>query len=570
MTLSLTSSSLTASQLALHAGRIIPAFSRSSASQYARRCEASCLQSRSIRKAGRERLTLTDVVNTIAGSNVRAPGGIAYGPNRETNIDIHGDIDSPASILGLPIATSGAVAAGPTLPGAIDPWTSAAGVVSVRDVATVSDSYLPKRQYGSVNGLTGAFLQIQKASDASEVDASDNVLAALPKIKAQFPQINFGIVNVQSKYSAQQLDGVIARSSEGVFLTGVVMLFFLGSWRNAIVVLIAIPASLGVALFVMKMMGLTLDTISLLGMTLVVGILVDDSTVVLENIERHHAELHQPPMEAAISGRSEIGVAAIVITLVDVVVFLPIAFIQSQIGRQLAEFGIVVVIATLTSLFISFTVTPALAGNWALRSSGGRGDDRRVHARIRQRAGVVRAPRLPWRSGTARSCWCVCGLRLSLRSLVRSASSAGVVPKQDRGGIFIQVQFPIGTPLTQTTAALLKLERAVREIPTWTPTLRRRGYAAPFGGFVTRGNAGQIHIWLRSDRARSTDAWVSEYRTLARKVVPGAKTTVVPRPHRRRQRATARRVGDRRGGRRSASTPRRSRRRCAIRPVRST
>ena len=205
------------------------------------------------------------------------------------------------------------------------------------------------------------------------------------------------------------------------------MLFFLGSWRNAIVVLIAIPASLCVALFVMKMMNLTIDTISLLGMTLVVGILVDDSTVVLENIERHF-EMGQPPHEAAISGRSEIGMAAIVITLVDVVVFLPIAFLQGQVGRNLAEFGIVVVISTLTSLFVSFTITPSLAGNWALR---GHWKPlvviRAVRARVRRTSAIlVRAPRAavgasPQRRWSSRSACC----RSSARwRWCRSASSA--------------------------------------------------------------------------------------------------------------------------------------------------
>ena len=115
-------------------------------------------------------------------------------------------------------------------------------------------------------------------------------------------------------------------------------------------------------------MNMTIDTISLLGMSLVMGILVDDSTVVLENIERHFTELKQPLAEAAVLGREEIGAAAVVITLVDVVVFFPIAFIQGQVGRQISEFAIVVVISTLTSLFVSFTITPTLAGLWALRS----------------------------------------------------------------------------------------------------------------------------------------------------------------------------------------------------------
>ena len=131
-------------------------------------------------------------------------------------------------------------------------------------------------------------------------------------------------------------------------------------------------------------------------MSLVIGIFVDDSTVVFENIERHFTELKEPSEEAAVKGREEIGAAAVVITMVDVVVFLPIAFIQGQVGRQIAEFAIVVVISTLTSLFVSFTVTPTLAGLWALRSHW---NPPQVHQRVR---GLVRRrSRLVYRSRIA-------------------------------------------------------------------------------------------------------------------------------------------------------------------------
>ena len=233
-------------------------------------------------------------------------------------------------------------------------------MLRVGDVATVTAGYEPRRTAARSTASTALFLQIQKTSDASEVDASNNVIAALPKIRAQFPDINFSIINVQSKYTEQQLDSVIRTLVEGIVLTGIVMLFFLGSWRNAIVVLIAIPASLGVAIFVMKMLGLTLDTISLLGMTLVIGILVDDSTVVLENIERHH-EMGEPPMPPQLpvepksawppsSSRSSTSSSS--------------CRLRSFKARSAAIWrssAIVVVISTLTSLFVCFTITPSLA-----------------------------------------------------------------------------------------------------------------------------------------------------------------------------------------------------------------
>src|SRR5471032_2068987 len=491
------------------------------------------------RKLSANNLTLNDVLNTVSTGNVRAPGGIAFGSNRETSIDIRGDIVDPDSVLQLPISAPASAnstsATNPSgvnnLSGAVNPWTSAASILRVGDVANVSAGYEPRRQYASINGEPGIFLQIQKTSGSSEVDASDNVLAALPRIRSQFPDVHFAVLNVQSRFTQQQIEGVLRTLMEGIILTGIVMLFFLGSWRNAIVVLIAIPASLGVALFVMKIMGLTLDTISLLGMTLVVGILVDDSTVVLENIERHH-ELGQEPHAAAIAGRTEIGVAAIVITLVDVVVFLPIAFIQGQVGRQLSEFGIVVVISTLTSLFVSFTITPSLAGNWALRGHWKPWGIITAFARHFERLRTWYAHTvLPW--GLKHRIPFILGCVLSF-GLAISLVPAGVIgeefiPPIDRGELFIQVQYPVGTPLTTTAKGILKLEKVVDKNPDLSAdTASSGGYSANFGGFVSQGNVGQLHLWLNDDRKHSTDYWVQQYKQIAAKTLPGATSFVVP------------------------------------------
>lgn len=550
VTLSLSSSSLTASELSLiTTGRVEPLFQQIPGVSFVTP-GGSVTPAYEVtvdpRRLEANRLTLTDVVNTVSGSNVRAPGGIVTTPDRETNVDIRGDIVTPDSILGLPISvpSSGAPSTTQTVGpingtvGAVDPWTSASAVLRISDVAAVSAGYEPRRQYGSVNGIGGLFLQIQKTSDASEVDASNNVLAALPNVRRQFPQINFNVVNVQSKYTEQQLDAAVRTLLEGVVLTGIVMLFFLHSWRNAIVVLIAIPASLGVAIFVMKNMGLTLDTISLLGMTIVVGILVDDSTVVLENIGRHY-EMGEPPMRAAISGRTEIGVAAIVITLVDVVVFLPISFIQSQIGHQLAEFAVVVVIATLTSLFVCFTITPSLAGNWALKSTWKPWwIIKRFTAGFDKVRNWYAHTVLPWALANKVLVISVCAISFvgALALVPLGIVGEEFVPPVDRGELFIQLQYPVGTPIAKMTQTVLAVERRVRTSPDIDDDTAVAGaYAAPFGGFVVQGNAGQIHIWLKTDRQYSTDYWVAEFRREARQVAPDSDSD--------------RRPGDRRGRR---------------------
>ena len=266
-----------------------------------------------------------------------------------------------------PAASGGGGYGGPSL-SSVNPWTATARVIRIGDVASVTDSYEPQRQYSYVGTVPTISLSVQKSTGASEVTAAQNVMKALPGIEGAFPALDFRVLNDQASYTKQQIWGVFHTLIEAIAITAIVMLFFLRSWRNSIVVLIAIPASLCVTLAAMKAVNFTIDTVSLLAMTLIIGILVDDSIVVLENVERHY-DNGEAPREAAIKGRTQIGPAAVVITLVDVVVFLPIAFLPGTVGRFLSEFALVVVVATLTSLCISFTITPALAGNWSLLSN---------------------------------------------------------------------------------------------------------------------------------------------------------------------------------------------------------
>ncbi len=448
-------------------------------------------------------LTLNDVVNALQSNNQRVPGGFAYEPNRQTTIDIRGDIQNLDTVRNLPIvptSATGSTVANSTgsqvesysgglsaLPGAVNSWSATNSVVRIGDVASVNEGFEPQLQFAHISGQTGLFLQIQKASTGSEVDASNNVLAALPQIERRFPEISFRVINVQSKFTEQQIVIVSRTLMLAILLTGIAMIFFLRSWRSAIVVCVSIPTSLAIAITVMRLMHLTIDTISLLGMSLVIGILVDDSTVVLENIERHFTELKQPPEEAAVNGREEIGAAAVVITLVDVVVFLPIAFIQGQVGRQIAEFGIVVVISTLTSLFVSFTITPTLAGLWALRSHwkpwgvvewfGEKFDDLRSWY-------IDRA--LPWSLRHGRLVAVFCGATFLLALAMVGAGVVGeeFIPPVDRGELYIQLVYPIGTPIETVKKApsgsrkRSSIPRIPLRIPPSPAPTRRRSAAS--------------------------------------------------------------------------------------------
>ena len=361
-------------------------------------------------------------------------------------------------------------------------------------------------------------------------------------MQRQFPDVQFTVQNVQATYTEEQLSGVVRTLAEAIAITGIVMLFFLRSWRSAVVVMIAIPASLLVTLAAMKLLNFTLDTVSLLAMTLIIGILVDDSIVVLENIERHAAEGELPHV-AAFNGRSEIGMAALVITLVDVVVFLPISFLPGAVGLFLREFGLVVSVATLTSLFVSFTVTPALAAHWSLASrwkpwkivddfTGWFDRSRTWYVDRALDVGACEPPHGDRRLG-----------RVAADLAARDSARMGRIrihPGVDRGELFLTLTYPTGTPLQTTREGVLAVERTIDAIARRFGRDGARGLVSgQLPGYVSNGAIGQLHIFLKPGRSRSTAQWAAQ--------IPNAGGET------RAWRASRRHSGDRNHGRHPAA-----------------
>ncbi len=506
-------------------------------------------------------LTLPDITSAVGNNNVRAPGGIAYEPDRETSIDIRGDTETAPQVGNLFIAaTSGGTGAsspfsptgttstnsGNGLPSTPSPtlvsssssesdyneWSVAPQYLRVADVANVVDASELQRVYSYVNSEKTISLSVQKTTGASEVTASNAVIAALPRLRLEYPQVSFGVLNVQASYTEQQIDAVWHTLAEGIFFTGIVMLFFLRSWRNAIVVLVAIPTSLLVTFTVMKVVNFTIDTVSLLAMTLLIGILVDDSIVILENIKRH-VEGGEGARTAAILGRTEIGPAAVVITLVDVVVFAPIAFLPGITGRFLAEFALVVVTATLTSLAVSFTITPALAGNWSMLSKWrpwkiidrfGNGFER-----VRE---YYAARTLPWALEHPWTVFGVSGLLVIGAALLLPLHAIGMefMPSVDRGQITVSVTYPTGTPLVKVNAAIAALSRLyATESPEIQSVQSTAGSEQQgFGGSLNIGSDGQLTVNLQLNHQHSTDWWTQQLGAQGRRIAVGAQVVAIP------------------------------------------
>ena len=238
--------------------------------------------------------------------------------------------------------------------------------IRVGDVAEITDGLTDAESISRYNGVNGIGLFIKKQSDANAVEISKSVqarLASIEKTSAK-DKIKFAIAYDSSIFTLESVEAVTHDLVIAVILVAVVMLLFLHSFRNAFIVMVSVPASLIAAFLFMYVMGYSLNLMTLLALSLVIGILVDDSIVILENIQRH-LEMGKNAWDATVDGVTEIGFAALAITLVIVVVFVPITFVNSVIADLLRQFSLTVAFATMVSLLVSFTLTPWMTSKMA-------------------------------------------------------------------------------------------------------------------------------------------------------------------------------------------------------------
>lgn len=293
-------------------------------------------------------LSLSAVNQAISGANVDFPTGKIKDRSEQITVRLSGKFRAVKDLEDLIL------------------YSNNGSSVKLGEVAEVIDGSADQLTVSRLNGQNGIGLRIKKQSDANAVDMSNATKERFKIIEEKYKDkgVKFTIATDTSKPTIESVNAVIHDLELAVLLVAAVMLLFLHSLRNAFIVLVSIPASLISTFVAMYLLGYTLNLMTLLAMSLVIGILVDDSIVVLENIYRH-LQMGKPRRKAALDGRNEIGFTALAITLVDVVVFSPVVFIEGTISDILQQFSIVVVVSTLMSLFVCFTLTPWMASRFA-------------------------------------------------------------------------------------------------------------------------------------------------------------------------------------------------------------
>lgn len=429
-------------------------------------------------------VSMDDIITALKRENKLAPAGSSYTDRRQTQIRLNAQYHSVEDIKKIHLTRGN----GDSIP------LTALGDV-VREDKKVS-------RYARINGQDAIGISIYKNSNANLVSTSDGVMEVLEQMKKEYPDYQFIVVNDSAAYVRTALHNTLGTLVEGLFTTGLVLFLFLRGWRSAAAVMIAIPTSLIASFFAMYLAGFTFNMMSLMGMTLCIGILVDDSIVVLENIHRHLAKGERPE-EAAVNGRMEIGMAAIAITLCDVVVYLPIAFMSSMTGQFFRQFGLTIVFASLFSLFISFTLTPMLASRF-FKKGLTVPDTKLWRAVDKWERGVqdFYGEALHWSFFHKKKLLAGTALSLVLFTAMVPLGIIGreYMPRTDESGFNVQIKLPTDASVERTDKVTAQLEDYLSQVP------EASYYMAMVGG-GTGVNSGRIRVSLEKREDRSRSIW---------------------------------------------------------------
>jgi HAE1 family hydrophobic/amphiphilic exporter-1 len=444
------------------------------------------------------KLGINQIVSKIKGENVLLPAGTVFNDKTQSDVRLLAQYTTPDEIAKLQIPNADGIP------------------IPLQDVATIKEQDVRVSRYSRVNGTDAVSLSVYKNSDASIVDTVKSTLLQLKTLQAEYPDYTFTIVTDASKYVDHSLHNTMGSLIEGLFTTGLILYLFLRGWRSTAAVMIAIPTSMIATFFAMYIAGFTFNMMSLMGMSLCIGVLVDDSIVVLENIHRHLL-MGKDAATAAEDGRTEIGTAAIAITLCDVVVFMPIAFMTGMTGQFFRQFGLTIVFATLFSMFVSFTLTPMLASRFfknGLDEPHGAVWD--FMNRMEQSAISNYEAILRWcLEHSQRVIAAVLLLFLATIALIPlGVIGAEYMPRTDEGSFRISVELPIGQTIEQSDTVIKNLEQYLSTIPEVTNYLSSTG--------TPSSNNGSLSVQLvdRKDRDRTIWQITDLVRTYAKQNLP--------------------------------------------------
>lgn len=466
-------------------------------------------------------LSIVQVTAAVKNANRSFPAGSIETKNQQLSIEYDANVSSLDQIRNLTILQ---------LPGK--------GAVYLKDLAEVVDATAKTTAINHVNGLPSIGVQIIKQSDANAVNVSKGIKACFASMQNQYASkhLQFTVSTDQSDYTLRSANAVMDDLFLAVLIVAVVMLAFLHSFRSSMFVLVALPSSIIPTFIVMYALGFSLNLMTLMAMSLVVGILVDDSIVVLENIYRH-LEMGSDRVKATLDGRNEIGFTAVAITLVDVVVFLPLALSGGIIGTILKEFSLVVVFSTLMSLFVSFTMTPMLVSRFGkielldAKTIWGRvnlGFERLIDSLKNSYA------RLLWIM-LEKKRWLLSGVIIllvgSIMLVAKGFIGGSFIPAGDQGEVVINLEMVPSASIYQTNEAARQAERIIMARPEVAKVFSTIGFVTgSVAGTSNNSNLAELTVTMVEVKKRtlSSEQFGVDIQQKLSAAVPGVKFSASP------------------------------------------
>ena len=422
-------------------------------------------------------LSTSDVAAALRAQNLELPGGRLEQGVRELSVRTVGRLTRPEEFSDIVIATRNNIP------------------IRIRDVGTVEDTGADPTSVATLNGKAALSVAIRKQSGVNTVALADAVRERMAEITQTLPPtFEVRLIRDDSEFIRASLAAIEEHLILGGFLAAVIVFVFLRNFRSTLIAAVAIPASIIGAFGVMSALNFTVNQMTMLALTLMVGIVIDDAIVVLENIYRFVEEKGMTPRRAAVEGTKEIGLAVMATTMSLLAVFLPVGFLGGIIGRFMSSFGLTSAAAIAISLIVSFTLTPMLASRWIKHDHDERASD---HSRRGFYRHIDRVYTRMLEFSMAHR-WVIvgiCGLVIASLLPLYRASGINFTPQEDESRFQIQVRLPVGSSLAATTSLMERIARDIREqLPGVTDTLSFPGGG---GGGFGQTNAGSLFVRLK-------------------------------------------------------------------------
>ncbi|MCC7396202.1 MAG: efflux RND transporter permease subunit [Planctomycetes bacterium] len=437
-------------------------------------------------------LPVETVASAIAAQNADTPGGNVTGEDTERTLRTLGRVVDPRAFDGLMITRRNGVP------------------IELRDVATTEDGTAEPRSLARLGGVPTVVLEVRRQSGSNTIAVIDGVKQALAGLAETLPaDLRLEVVRDQSRYIEAAQHEIEFHLVVGSLLAALVVLAFLRSWRATLIAGVAIPVSVIATFGVMWVLDFTLNGVTMLALVLMVGVVIDDAIVVLENVQRWADEKGVTPFVAAQQAVREIALAVLATTLSLVVIFVPVSFLSSITGRFLDQFGITAAVAVLLSLVVSFSLTPAMCARLVRPAPGAS----RRHDGWLER-GYAAALR-----GCLRHPWAVVLVSLAVVASLVPLSSVmrqDFLPTDiDEGEFEVSVSGPDDASLPAMDTVMRSIEAELQQVPEITTALTQVG-----GGFLSGLSNGSVYVRLspHAERSRSQAAVMSEVRGRLRKL----------------------------------------------------